>query len=75
MSSINEFDLLISDISGTYPSSKQDAIVYSNHICLNDLHVHENIIIDGSFIVNNIINTTINNEILVSFTKYGSFVK
>jgi len=55
--------------------SKQDAIAYSSHICLNDLHVHENIIIDGSFIVNNLINTTINNEILVSFTNYGSFVE
>lgn len=52
-------------------SSKQDAIAYSSHICLNDLHVHENIIIDVSFIVNNLIN----NEILVSFTNYGSFVK
>jgi hypothetical protein len=65
---IHEGDLLISDTSGLELalSNKQDAISFSSDICLNDLHVHGNIIIDGSLNVNNLINTTINNEILVS---------
>jgi len=65
---INTGDLSISDTSGLELalSNKQDAISFSSDICLNDLHVHGNIIIDGSLNVNNLINTTINNEILVS---------
>ena len=65
---INEGDLSISDTSGLEIalSNKQDTISFSSDICLNDLHVHGNIIIDGSLNVNNLINTTINNEILVS---------
>ena len=65
---INTGDLSISDTSGLELalSNKQDAISFSSDICLNDLHVHGNIIIDGSLNVNNLINTMINNEILVS---------
>jgi len=65
---INEGDLLISDTSGLQLTldGKQDTISFLSDICLNDLHVHGNIIIDGSFNVNNLINTSINNEILLS---------
>ena len=65
---INEGDLLIRDTSGLQLTldGKQDTISFLSDICLNDLHVHGNIIIDGSFNVNNLINTTINNEILLS---------
>ena len=65
---INEGDLLIRDTSGLELAldGKQDTISFLSDICLNDLHVHGNIIIDGSFNVNNLINTTINNEILLS---------
>ena len=47
---INEGDLLISDTSGLELTldGKQDTISFLSDICLNDLHVHGNIIIDGS---------------------------
>jgi len=71
---INEGDLLIRDTSGLELalSNKQDTISFLSDICLNDLHVHGNIIIDGSFNVNNDLTKIANNFEVAGNLQLGS---